>query len=94
MRSKANAQVNVGIPRDSPMHKFYLEEARSHGVKLPTYIYQLLKERYEVMTSGIIHSWMPIVIQQNAPAPEPQPEKENAEIDAMMVLDALGGEDD
>ncbi len=94
MRSKDNSQVNVGIPTHSPMHEFYKEEAKSRGVKLPTHIYQLLKERYDAIERGVIWSWGPIIFQPEAPAQEQKSENGNTEIDATMVLEALGGEDD
>lgn len=51
-RSKANQQYIVGIPRDSHMNAFYRQRAAENGVKVPTYLFQLLKAIYESSQEG------------------------------------------
>lgn len=58
-RSKANAQYMVGIPRDSEMQRFYQKEAYEQGVRVPTYLYLLLKDRYEALTGEGQGKWFP-----------------------------------
>jgi hypothetical protein len=89
MRSKDNAQYMVGIPRDSDMHRFYQEEATSQGVKLPTHIYQLLKDRYEALQGSGQAIWFP----RGAAAP-PVLERPKPQGKVETALAAFGGEDE
>jgi len=42
----------IGIPRDSEMNLFYRQRAAENGVKVPTYLFQLLKAIYESAQEG------------------------------------------
>lgn len=46
-RRPTDQQYMVGIPRDSEMNAFYKQLAKDNGVKVPTYIFQLLKVIFE-----------------------------------------------
>jgi len=92
MRSKDNAQYMVGIPRDSAMHRFYQDEAKAQQVKLPTYIYQLLRDRYEALQGGGSGLWFPRgVTVSHEPMKIVEPVNVNK---ASVAVQMFGGEDE
>lgn len=91
-RSKKHAQYMVGIPRDTEMHRFYQQEAEEQGVKLPTHIYQLLKDRYEALAGVGQGKWFPRGISL-APTPLYEQRHEESTISANEALDFFGGID-
>lgn len=92
-RSKNNRQVNVGISRTDEMLGFYIEEAKLHGVQLPSWFLQLLRDRYLALTGkGSQSIWFPRgePVFQASPVVAPLPDTNKAD----AIIDALGGEDE
>lgn len=92
-RSPANQQYMVGIPRDSEMNAFYQQEAAEHGLKVPTYLYLLLKDRYEALQGKGQGKWFPRGISL-APAPVYEQRLEESTISADEALGFFGGIDE
>lgn len=100
MRSKDKAQIMVGIPRDSEMYHFYQEEAKRYGVKLPTFIYQLLRDRYDTLAGKGYGVWFPRGYQASSPTSTAKGTPEEEEPDwkvgtsPQLAVIAYGGEDE
>ncbi len=88
MRDPGKTYISVGLPIGD-ISAFYANEARERGVKLPTHIYQLLKERYDAKVNGIIWSYAPMAVQPQAPIDD-----SSTTVNAEMIISALGGEDE
>lgn len=94
MRKQSDAQILVGIPRDSDMHQFYLQEAEEQGVKLPTFIYQLLKDRYEALHGGGRCVWFPRGMMVPPPPQQVLSTKPTSPDKVNAALQMFGGEDE
>lgn len=93
MRSKANKQFMIGVPRTDEMLAFYEEEARLNGLKVPSWILRLLRDRYLALTGkGSQNIWFPRgePVFQASPVSAPLPDTNKAD----AIIDALGGEDE
>lgn len=88
-RSKANAQYMIGIPRDSEMNAFYQQEAAEHGLKVPTWLYLLLQDRYEALQGRGQGKWFPRGVSL-APAPVYELRQEESTISAEEALGFFG----
>lgn len=94
MRTKSNRQVNVPIPRGSEMESFYEAEASAQQVKLPTYIYQLLLDRYEALHGRGKSIWFPRGIPTPVSTNHVEKVHEVIKTQAEIALQMFGGEDE
>lgn len=95
-RGKDYRQVVIPVLRGSSFETFYINEAKTKGIGLPTLFSLLLQDRQDVLSGMGNGLWFPPHMLQVEPARGKTQKKSENEIKASpaLALNVFGSEDD